>query len=112
MLKMLNLKRNIKSITLNKKKFSTSSIQVYDSVVKLSTDKYSNEIKVPALDKVYSIYFNKNENLNDLQERIVGIDDKIVKVEILNLDGKSVDNLNNTLIKDFLSSPFKLKLNN
>lgn len=93
------------------KYYNFSSSKVYDNIVKFSNDINNNEFKVPAYGNNYSIYYKRDELVSDLQQRIVGSDEKIMKVDFLNYDGDIITDLNKP-IREFIKSPFKIKINN
>jgi hypothetical protein len=111
-IKMLGriLKSNYKFFSQNfpKKCFS----EVYGNCIKFSETFNSNEIKIPLKDKTNVVYFNNNEDLASLKNKIKGLDKEFVqKLEVRPFDDKK-DYPHNTKVEDILSKPFEILINN
>jgi len=74
-----------------------------------------NEIKVLFDNSTYSIFFNENDSINVVNEKILGINsEKIQSVEFFDSNKKenlSEEEKNKILIKDFINKPFSIRIN-
>lgn len=73
-----------------------------------------NELKIKFEDKLYSIFFNDQDNLKNIEEKISSINEKIQSVELIPESSKTSINqeeLNSKLIKNLINIPFKIVLN-
>ena len=73
-----------------------------------------NEIKITFEEKTFSIFFNENDSINVVNEKISGINEKIQSVEFIQFESKEIlsDEIKNkTLMKEFMSYPFIIRIN-
>jgi len=103
--------KNLKS--MNSVKFSKKAYceKVGNIILLNSTD----EIKISFENTTYSIFFNKNDSVNVVNEKILGINtEKIQSLEFFDTEKK--ENLNEeekniVLMKDLINRPFSIRIN-
>jgi len=98
-------------ITLIQKNIKNNYCQKIGNLVILNS---RNEIKISFEAITYSIFYNETDSLNVINEKILGINEKIQIVEIVNSENQEVlseEQKNKLLFKDFLRSPFFIKIN-
>ena len=73
-----------------------------------------NEIKIAFEEKTFSVFFNETDSINIVNEKILGINEKIQAVEFINMETKEVlseEIKNNTLMNSFNKNPFLIRIN-
>lgn len=89
---------------LSKKAFS------FENIIKMKNRDKAREIQLSLYGKEYAIFIKPDEKLFDLKNKIEKADEKIQKVEILNLETKEKLNLD-TQFKDVEHIPIKFEIN-
>jgi len=92
-------------------KFSIKNYcQVYDNIVKFSNDLNIREIKIPFEGNTYSVFYKKEDKIENVVNVIKGTIDELQKVEILSLNNEIIDS-RETLFQEFIQTPFNMRIN-
>ena len=99
--------------SLNFANYKNFSSQVYGNIVKQSEDLSicSRELVIPFDSKQFLVYFENNDTLEQVSNKIQSCDNKIQKVSF-NIGNKTAPLNQNLIIHSLLDSPFEISINN
>lgn len=108
---LLSTNFKYESINLLKNLSRSNYCEKIGSLVMLNS---KNEIKITFEEKTFSIFFNESDSINVLNEKIIGINEKIQAVEFIEFESKealSEEIKNKILMKEFMKNPFLIRIN-
>lgn len=110
---MININKkflqNLRNTKLLKEPFRKFG-ELHGNIFKFSRNLAKREIKVPYEGLSYSIFYEKDDKLSDVSNRIIGTCEKLQKVEFLDFSLDTTKD-ENTLFTHVSHSPFRMRIN-
>lgn len=82
----------------------------YGNIVKFSNNLKNKELKIPFEENTFSIYFNNDDKVSTIVEKVVGSHEKIEKCQVLNYEEEGEINIEETFAS-LIKQPFMMKIN-